>query len=257
MDRKLPVASLLSLTIAALLGGCGGGSSDDDPTTPASPTQSLEVRAVDGYLQGALAWLDVNDDNLLTAGEPNKWTDGSGKATLDVTSVDNPAKYRVLVKAIAGKTADVGDGTGTPKLVSKAFIMAAPAGVSTVTPLTTLVAQQMAADAGMTQAQAAQEVATQLGLGADKAGELLKDFIAEKNTTDQIYALNIVAALPEVLDDKQADALLTQGAAIGKALDDYLAQNPLDDETKPEYIKVVIGDDGSVDDVIKDSDGDG
>ena len=215
------------------------------------------MRAVDGYLKGAQVWLDVNGDNLLTVGEPPAVTDGTGKATLDVTSVDNPAKYRVLVKAIVDQTTDVGDGTGTPKKVTKTFTMAAPAGVSTVTPLTTLVAQQMEADTGMTQEQAAQEVATQLGLGADKAADLLKDFIAEKNSTGQVYALNIVAALPEVLDDTKADALLAQGGNIGKALEEYLAQNPLDDETKPDDIKVVIGDDGSVDDVIKDSDGDG
>ena len=162
MDRKLPVASLLSLTIAALLGGCGGSDSADKTPDPVAPsTKNLEVRAVDGYLQGALAWLDVNGDNLFTAGEPNEWTDGSGKATLNVTKIDNPAKYRVLVQAIAKKTTDVGDGTGgTSKLVTRTFTMAAPAGISTVTPLTTLVAQQMAANSGMTQEKAAQEVAT-------------------------------------------------------------------------------------------------
>jgi len=264
MDRKLPVASLLSLTIAVLLGGCGGSDSADKTTDPVIPptTKSLDVRAVDGYLKDAQVWLDRNGDNLLTVGEPSAVTDATGKATLDVTKIDHPEQYRVLVQAIANKTTDVGDGTGgTSKLVTKTFTMAAPAGVSTssvtVTPLTTLVAQQMATNSGMTQEQAAQEVATQLGLGADKAGDLLEDFIAEKNTTGQIYALNIVAALPEALDDDSADDLLTQGAEIGKALDDYLAQNPLDDDTQPDDIKVVIGDDGTVDDVIKDSDGDG
>ena len=49
---------------------------------------------------------------------------------------------------------------------------------------------------------------------------MLKDFIAEKNKTGQIYALNIVTALPEALDNDKADALLTQGAAIGKALEE-------------------------------------
>ena len=254
MDRKLPVASLLSLTIAALLGGCGGSGSDESDTPPAS--NSLEIRAIDGYLKDAQVWLDVTPDNQWTTGEPTAVTDGSGKATLDVTAVDNPAQYRVLVKAIVGQTTDVGDGKGTPKPVTKAFTMSAPAGVSTVTPLTTLVAQQMAANTEMSQEQAAQEVAAQLGLGADQAGDLLEDFIAEKNSTGQVYALNIVAALPEELDDDKADALLTQGAAIGKALDDYLAQNPLDEETQPDDIKVVIGDDGQVAEVIKDSDGD-
>ena len=255
MERTLPVASLLSLTIAALLSGCGGsGGNDTVIDTPA--TKALDVRAVDGYLKGAVVWLDTNADYALSAGEPQAVTDGSGKATLDVTKIDNPGQYRVLVKAIVGQTSDVGDGTATPKPVTKAFTMSAPAGVSTITPLTTLVEQKMTA-AGLNQEQAAQEVATQLGLGTEKAAELLKDFIAEKNNTGLVYALNIVAALPESLDDDKREALLTQGGEIGKALEQYLAQNPLGDDNKPEDIKVVIGDDGKVDDVIKDSDGDG
>lgn len=253
MNRTLPVASVLSLLIASALAGCGGGGGGNQSTAPSS---TLAVRAVDGYLKGAVVWLDTNADYALSAGEPQAVTDGSGKATLDVSKIDNPGQYRVLVKAIVGQTSDVGDGTATPKPVAKAFTMSAPAGVSTITPLTTLVEQKMTV-AGLNQEQAAQEVATQLGLGTEKAAELLKDFIAEKNHTGLVYALNIVAALPESLDDDKREALLTQGGEIGKALEQYLAQNPLGDDNKPEDIKVVIGEDGKVDDVIKDSDDDG
>mgnify|MGYP000107792157 CR=1 FL=1 len=145
----------LSLFCVAAISACGGSSD----TTANSAAKTLDVQAIDGYLKDATVWLDVDGDYTQDAGEPSAQTDGTGKATLDVTAVDNPAQYRVLVKAIVGQTTDVGDGKGTPKPVTKAFTMSAPAGVSTVTPLTTLVAQQMAANTEMSQEQAAQEVA--------------------------------------------------------------------------------------------------
>ena len=98
IDRKLPVASLLSLTIAALLGGCGGSDSADkttDPVPPTPTTKLLDVRAVDGYLKDAQVWLDINGDYALTEGEPTAITDGTGKASLVVTKVDHPEQYRV------------------------------------------------------------------------------------------------------------------------------------------------------------------
>lgn len=257
MERKSPVASLVSLTIAALLAGCGGSDGADSTTEPELPvSKKLDVRAVDGYLQGALVWLDTNGDYALTSGEPSATTDGSGKATLDVTSIEHPEQYKLLVQAIVGQTSDVGDGSGTPKPVAKTFTMSAPAGINVVTPLTTLVEQKMTT-AGMTQAQAAQEMATLLGLGSGKADALLADFIAAKDSISQVYALNVVVALPDALADDKADALLTQGGEIGQALEQYLAQNPLTDDTRPDDIKVVLGEDGKVDQVIKDSDGDG
>ncbi|MCD8548661.1 MAG: hypothetical protein LRY38_09730 [Aeromonadaceae bacterium] len=252
MDRQLPVAHLLSLTLASLLAGCGDNDAKPQPETP---TQ-LTVRAIDGYLKGALVWLDVDGNYALSAGEPNAITDGSGNAVLEVAEVDNPGQYRVLVQAIAGQTTDVGDGTATPKPVTRTFTLSAPAGITTVTPLTTLVEQTMRSNPTMSREQASAQVAEQLGLEADAADGLLEDFIAQQDTTHQVYALNIVAVLPESLTEQADDSLLQQGAAVGQALDDYLAQHPLDDSIQPDDIRVVVDETGQVKEVIQDSDGD-
>lgn len=261
MKRNIPVKHLLSLAICSVLAGCGGnGSSGQSTTKPSTDiSKGLDVKAIDGYLKGALVWLDVNSDGLLTTGEPNATTDATGKATLDVTAIATPADYRVLVQAIANQTEDVGDGTSgaVATKVTKSYVMSAPKGSAVVTPLTTLVEQTMSAK-GLTQEQAAQEVATQLGLDSSKAAELLTDFMASNSGTYQVYASNLVGALPESgLSSEAAESLLSKGSAIGKAIEAYLAQNPLDASTKPSAIKVVLGSDGAVSKVIKDSDGDG
>ena len=261
MKKNIPVKRLLSLAICSVLAGCGGNGSSGQSTTPPSTatSKSLDVRAIDGYLKGAQVWLDLNSDGLLTTGEPNATTDATGKATLDVTAIATPTDYRLLVQAIANQTEDVGDGTSgaVATKVTKSYVMSAPKGSTVVTPLTTLVEQTMSAK-GLTQEQAAQEVATQLGLDSSKAAELLTDFMASNSRTYQVYATNLVSALPESgLSSQAAESLLSKGSAIGKAIEAYLAQNPLDASTKPSAIKVVLNVDGSVDDVIKDSDGDG
>lgn len=195
----------------------------------------------------------------MTTGEPNATTDATGKATLDVTAITTPADYRLLVQAIANQTEDVGDGTSgaVATKVTKSYVMSAPKGSTIVTPLTTLVEQSMSAN-GLTQEQATQEVASQLGLDSSKAAELLTDFMASNSTTYQVYASNLVGVLPESgLSSQTAESLLSKGSAIGKAIEAYLAQNPLDATTKPSAIKVVLGSDGAVSKVIKDSDGDG
>ncbi len=243
----------LSLFCVAAISACGGSSD----TTANSAAKTLDVQAIDGYLKDATVWLDVDGDYTQDAGEPSAQTDGTGKATLDVSSVANPTQYKVLVKAIAGKTVDVGDGTGsTATPITTSYTMSAPAGISVVTPLTTLVEQKMTSDS-MTRDDAAKAVAEQLGMSVDKASDLLKDFIQEANTSAQVYALNIVAVLPETLKIENAESLLTQGGDIGAKLTEYLAANPLDSTTKPDDIKVVLGSDGKVSDVIKDSNDDG
>ena len=261
MKNNIPLKRLLSLAICGVLAGCGGSGSSGHSTTPPSTNTSktLDVKAIDGYLKGAQVWLDVNGDGLLTTGEPTATTDATGKATLDVTAIATPADYRVLVQAIANQTEDVGDGTSgaVATKVTKSYVMSAPKGSTIVTPLTTLVEQTMSAK-GLTQEQAAQEVASQLGLDSSKSAELLTDFMASNSATYQVYASNLVGALPESgLSSEATQSLLGKGAAIGKAIEEYLAQNPLDASTKPSAIKVILGSDGAVSKVIKDSDGDG
>ncbi len=236
------IVSLVTLAVSAALSGCGGGGGGDKAVT------SMTATAIDGYLQNALVWLDVNGDGLPdTTNEPNARTGTDGKATLDVSAVTNPGQYRLLVKAIANETVDLERGT-----VTRDYTMSAPAGVSVVTPLSTLVDLKMQQDPSLTRAAATSAVASDLGV--DNVG-LLGDFIASNQTTLQVYAVNLTDTLPETLPDDPT-ALIEKTTAVGQALQAYLSEHPLDDTTDPDTINVTTDSQGNAVTIVdRDRDG--
>ena len=139
--------------LSLLLSACGGGGGGD---TPVAKTPLTGV-AIDGYLQNATAFLDLNDNGVLDANEPQAKTGEQGQFTLLATDAEIK-NHRVVVQV----TTDATDSITGP--VDKAFKLMAPAGEGrVVSPLTTLVAAHMANN--MTLQQAASRVQTDLGLG--------------------------------------------------------------------------------------------
>lgn len=169
-------ACLLSSAISvAFLAGCGGTSS----TPLASSSASLTGTTVDGYLQGATVFLDLNNDRLWTAGEPKTTTDDNGQYTLDtagIASVTN--RYVVVTGGIDSDTGSAFQG----RLIAQ--VENAASG-QVVTPLTTLayamVAQNLAPDIETAKAQ----IAKVLGLSAS---DLKLDPLKYLDTKPAIYA---------------------------------------------------------------------
>lgn len=183
----------LGIAILGVLAGCDNGSS---PPTEAS---SYSVTAIDGYLNGARVWLDLNRNFELDDGEPNAVTGEGGVAELDVTGVDNPEQYPVVVQAIAGQTTDEDQG-----VVTENYVMSAPAGETAVTPLSTIVHNVLEQNPSLTKSEATQQVATELGIASD---DVLGDFIAggaskAKYAAEQIVSLGVLPQEPAEL--KQA-----------------------------------------------------
>ncbi len=157
----------------AFLAGCGG-------TTAATQTSSavLTGTTIDGYLQGATVFLDLNNDRLWTAGEPKAITSESGQYSLDTSGVSSVSGKYVIV------TGGVDTDTGYPfqgRLI--ATVENASSG-QVVTPLTTLayamVAQGLAPNVEAAKAQ----IATALGLDA---GDLRLDPLKYLDTKPAIY----------------------------------------------------------------------
>lgn len=145
-----------------------------------------------------------------------------------LSRIANPTRYRVLVKATAGKTIDLDTGT---TVTSSFFAMIAPApstsGTTVVSPLTTLVAQYMESH-GLSSTEAQAEVAEDLDLPQDK---LMSDYIQESDPatkkTLQIFASNLAASvLPESFDGDAAKDLLSDSQSLGDLLNQYLNANP-------------------------------
>ena len=223
MDMRLN-AITLALGLASVVGlsGCN----DDDTTvssttpsetpstpsdTPSSPAETTKysVTAIDGYLRNARIWLDLNGNYVLDDGEPNAISGEGGVADLDVTNVDNPEQYPVVVQAISGQTIDEDEPDVT---VSDDYMMSAPPGEKDVTPLSTLVhvlidqnttdSDDAAAIEAAKQA-AIQQVADQLGLDED---EILGDFVesgvdAAAYAAENLVDSNVLPSSPQELQE--------------------------------------------------------
>lgn len=168
------VSCLLAFFLSgAFLAGCGG-------TTQMAQTSSASLvgTAIDGYLNGATVFLDLNNDRLWTAGEPKTTTDELGRYSLDTTGIASVVgKYVVVTGGIDTDTGSAFQG----RLIAK--VDDASSG-QVVTPLTTLayamVAQGLAPDLEAAKAQ----IATVLGLDA---GDLRLDPLKYLDTKPAIY----------------------------------------------------------------------
>ncbi|MBB1465544.1 AAA family ATPase [Vibrio sp. SG41-7] len=203
--NKLTLALGLSCSVALV--GCdddSSSSSSGDGSGSSSSSSTYSVTAIDGYLKGAEVWLDLNSNFVLDEGEPTVTSGDGGVAVLDVAGIDNPESYPVVVRAIANQTVDEEQG-----LVTTDYVMSAPAGETSVTPLSTLVhviLEQTSAD-GDTAEQieekkqlAIAKVSDQLGIPVDN---ILGDFIEDGNSDAAYAAENIVASniLPDTPED--------------------------------------------------------
>lgn len=161
---KIVLATAVVLTVGSIA-GCGGGSGS-------TPTATVSGIVADGYLRGAEVYLDKNGSYQWDAGEP-KATSGSGGAyTLQMAQADM-GKYPIVCRAVAGSTVD--EDTGQP--VQNSYVMSAPAGVTAfVSPMSTLVREKMAANTGMTMAEALTQLRNQLNMPSDV--DMLADYVA-------------------------------------------------------------------------------
>lgn len=209
MTRLLP----LSLTLATLaLAGCGQESDqlpedgrDLDGVAYGQPGTYSGV-VIDDYLRNARVWLDIDGDYQYTPGpmtvtgpdgepvtlengEPTALTGANGQFTLNIEELDqsplvsadlDPRDYSLMVMTLPGQTVDE-----TPMgevIVEKAYTLTAPAGVRTVTPLTTLLRARIIA--GLTVQFGESEVLE----AAFRDVNLLRDYLASGDNRLHAYA---------------------------------------------------------------------
>lgn len=250
---KLNKISLaLGLASVVVIAGCNDGGSSNSTGGGDSTPSTYSVTAIDGYLRGALVWLDLDKDFVLDENEPSATTGEGGVADLDVSGVENPEMYPVVVKAIAGQTVD--ETTG---LVETDYAMSAPPGETDVTPLSTLVhlilEQTTSEDSTEEEIQqakqaAVEQVASNLGISSD---DVLGDFLSGKKKSDVAFAAETLVS---------QSVLPTTSDALGDAADGSDSQILVKADTVSKNVKVVIVNSGSdLDnvDLTTDSDSDG
>lgn len=254
----------LGLTSSLALFGCNENSElveSSTETNTGTEATSYSVKAIDGYLRGALVWLDINGNHKLDDGEPNATTGEGGTATLDTTGITSPESYPLVVKSIANETIDEDE---PDKTVPNDFIMSAPAGVAQVTPLTTLIHIKVLASGGTLSAEEAKaEVAESLGIDEEL---MYSDYKAESSTAYQVIAfaaksLVTSGVIPET-EDEIAEAaedtdgennLLTAATTVSSGIKTKVEEVTNSGDASA-LENVVINSDGEAD---VDTDGDG
>ncbi len=177
--------------LSLLLIACGGGGGGSTPVVKSS----FSGVAIDGYLDNATAFLDLNDNGLLDNNEPRGKTNAEGQFTLEATDAEFK-KHRVVV-LVTTESRDSFTGK-----VDSAFKLMAPAGKGgVVSPLTTLVAAHMAN--GLSPEDAAKKIQTDLGL---EDLDVMQNFVSSGNEKAQKMAI----ALTEVLKTISSSSLSQQ-----------------------------------------------
>jgi hypothetical protein len=201
------VSSAFGLSL--LLWGCGGGGGGG---VIVEATQTFSGVAIDGYLEGATAFLDLNDNGEHDANEPKSLTDENGQFTLNATA-SQFAKHRVVVLVPAGA---IDSNTGP---VDAPFSLTSPAGHgSVVSPLTTLVAAHMAEGSSF------DDALSKVGQDLRLEGNVMKDFMAD----DDFVFQKIAVAVTEIL--KTTDIVSSKEQLIDIKSNTNLKVPPLLDE---------------------------
>lgn len=162
---------LVTLAAVAMLSACGGSSSG--PSTESSVSGIV----ADGYLENATVCFDTPPFNKVCDADENPVkTDGNG---VYVLSGSNPEQYPILVEVVAGVTKDSDSG-----VVTEDYILSAPAAAPEfVSPLTTLVQQQLELDSSKTLEQIVADLQETLEVSVPLLGSSA-NFMENKSDTE-------------------------------------------------------------------------
>ena len=171
------------------------GSSGSSSSNAAGSSPSISGFVFDGYLQGTTVYLDLNSDGIQDANEPTGVTNSGGYFSFDIEAGDETAPVVAVAGGVDVDTGEVFRGTLT-----------APAGSSTVSPITTLVHEVMQSGS-VTKAQAVSYIQSALSLsGVDL---LNVDPFAGAGNADLAKATTLLGSLMQVGgDDSEADLIL-------------------------------------------------
>jgi len=225
-SMKLLKRSLVATCVASLLTACGGSSSSDSGAGSSSSsggttTTSLSGKAADGYLSGANVCLDKNNNKVCDEGEPSATSDSEGSFTLEGVAQSDIDTYPLLVEVIAGETIDL-DNAGV--VLTKSYTMSAPVGYTFISPLTTLVQNEI--ENGKTQEEAETQIKEALGTTHD----LTVDYVAAQQDDDltdeekaEFESLHHIAQVTATIIADNMDALEQSSEALNISVDDLVS----------------------------------
>jgi len=202
--------------MSIFLAGCGGGGGSSSIGTEEAlvATESeLTGKVIDGYISGATVCLDLNNNYTCDPDEPSALSGAGGSYTFTYEGTI-PEGIQILADIPIGA---VDEDLG---VVDKPYSMLAPAAhPEVVTPLTTLVSQEIQSSAGQLTPEEA-EKSVKLMLDIDESDSLLgNDFVANEDTDLQAtatFVAEVLAVAKDAITKNPATSELTS-AQISKA----------------------------------------
>lgn len=204
------LASVAALVLSACGGGGGGGDSGAAVASNGPTTQQISGSVVDGPVEGAIVFLDLNNNQAYDNGEPvSPPTNAAGAFSLVMPRLTQAeAALAMLVTHVPATARDADDGGLDLRAAGRrgftlmspasAYVQVSAAGANTIgapllSPLTTLVAAEMALN-GLSLADAKAAVRQQLSL---QAKDPLTNFVATNDRELGNLARTIAIALGE------------------------------------------------------------
>ena len=209
---KILGLSMLTIAISGVI-GCGG----DDSTVPETRNDAViyRVQVANDYLQDALVWLDLNSNYQLDNGEPQAYTDVNGIALLDVSELEiEPSEYSLI--ALANKNQTIVKSSG--EKVDKSYLMVAPAGIQTITPIAHVIHSKQKASA--INVELATEAIAAL-IENVNIQELISYLSHPRNLELHALSRSILLALPEDQSSLSEQHIIQAHPALESAIADF------------------------------------
>lgn len=226
--------SILFVALLAICFGC----LEDDPDDPFGQETITGTVLLDGPIEGAVAFLDLNDDHLLNSNEPRVATDSAGSYTIDKLLPDQLSHSVVVQIRPNSVRANRAENVGF-----ELTLESVPGRGELVSPLTALIAGEMAVDPSLSFTQAHGLVrdrltASQIPFTGEPI-DLLRDYAADAaagtttspDSTELIYVSEAVAQVIKdtvsVANTQQSFVDTNEGAyfdTLMVAIDEQLTQ---------------------------------
>jgi len=235
--KKIPLASgkklLLSCSLSLLLISCGGGGSSEpnkatpSPTPTPTPTPTYkDITVIDGYIRGAIAFIDLNENKILDDNEPWVETGPSGFGQIDTTSLGLPPEnIKVIVNvppgAVDESTINDENPDGVAITEDTAFQMLSLPGENVATPLTTLVSMSVEENGDIEAAKA--KVAESLGITVD---DVSTDYLKAENEELTVLTELIIAnkVIPQDLTTEITPAQLLVATTVSSQISEVVQE---------------------------------
>jgi len=218
MSRQtIPMTALLTAVLAAT--GCSSNSdSADGDSGSGGGSAEISGKVADGYLAGARVCLDLNSNNACDDDEPSTVSAAGGAFTLSGVTQAQLASSPIVVEIIVGETIDE-DEPGTA--ITKTYTLSAPAGSAFVSPLTTMVQNEIKEN-GLSPEEAKANIKARLGTDVDPSADYVAGAGGEANAGE--YArLHKVAQVTRAVMQQNRELVEEVVGETGVTEDDLMA----------------------------------